>query len=214
MATQDQDPTPSSTTGTEGRAQAPANGADETQLAQAAPAAAAAGAAANVLTITPPPPGERVVYQIEPGQTILLQGINIATAQIEQVEGGLLITLANGAVIFLAGFVAAANSANPPVIEIAGLGRQGLLGNEDFSGGPPDPEFGRSTISAGDLLAAAGGQPLNIVPAAGPAGGGDGDGSRFAPPPPPADDEGLPSQDLLGNEDFGTSPPPPVFGES
>ena len=212
MATQDHNPTPSNTTGTEGNPQASVNGADETQLAQATPAAATAGAAANVITITPPAPGERVVIQVEPGQTILLQGINIATAQIQQVEGGVLITLANGAVIFLAGFVDAAQSANPPVIEIAGLGRQGLLGNEDFSGGPPDPEFGRATISAGDLLAAAGGQPLNIVPAAGPA--DDGGGSRFAPPPPPADDEGLPRSDLLPNEDFGSSPPPPVFGET
>ncbi|MCH8919027.1 MAG: hypothetical protein IIC52_13350, partial [Proteobacteria bacterium] len=138
MAIQDHDATPANTNpanagGAQGNAQASANGAEATQLAQATPASAATpgAAAANVITVTPPPPGERVVIQVEPGQTILLQGINIATAQIEQVDGGLLITLANGAVIFLAGFVAAANSANPPVIEIAGLGRQGLLGNED-----------------------------------------------------------------------------------
>ncbi len=108
MATRDQDITASENSGT---AQ---SGSDEIQLAQAAAASASAGQ--NVINVTPPPPGQRVEIKAEAGQTIRLPGIDLSTAQIQQVEGGLLITLANGGVIFLAGFVEAAQAANPPVI--------------------------------------------------------------------------------------------------
>ena len=129
-----------------------------------------------MVAITPPPAGQRVEIRVEAGQTILFQGIGLSTAQIQQVAGGLLITLSNGGVIFLAGFVEAAQSANPPVIELPG----------------------NITISAADLLAAADGDTLDIEPAAGPEDGeGDGSGSRFASGEPPSIGEGLGRSSLL-----------------
>lgn len=224
MATQDYDATQNdaSAGAPAGKTENAEGGAEQIQLAQvegARPSGSAESSPANqgqanAVTITPPAPGARVEVEVEPGQTILLQGIDLSTAQIQQLDGGLLITLANGAVIYLIGFVEAAQSANPPVIEIAGLGRGDLLGNEDFAGGPPGPEFGRATISAGDLLAAAQGEPLNLQPAAGPEGPPDGGGARFGSEDPGDIGDGLPPGSLLANEDFFGSPPEPEFGES
>jgi T1SS-143 domain-containing protein len=214
MSISDQSNMPSNTSDAASDGQGSSDSTDQMQLAQATPASTS-GAAGAVVTVAPPAAGQRLDIDVQPGQTILFQGVNLATAQIQQQEGGLLITLANGAVIFLSGFVDAAQSANPPVIELTGLGRQGLLGNEDFGGTPPDPQLGDSaTISAGDLLAAAQGQPLNVQPAAGPNAGGDGGGARFSSQEPGNIGDGLGRADLLTNEDFGRTPPEPEFGAS
>jgi hypothetical protein len=187
MAT-DTDTPQDKTSGTPDGARDTAQGAttsagEALQLAQAAGTSNSASAA---VTITAPPAGGRAEVTVEPGGRLVFQGVDLATAQIQQFEGGLLITLANGGVIFLAGYTAAAESANPPVIEVAGIG----------------------TIDAGQLLAATSGANLDIAPGAGPAAGvAHGGGAAFATFTPGTIGDGLAQGSLQPNEDFLRSPP-------
>ena len=153
------------------------------------PGGAAAPVPGVVIHIPAPPQGTQVSIPVEAGQRLMFEGVDLAGATIEEVQGGLLVTLADGGVIFLAGYVAAAQAANPPTIEIAGFG----------------------TVPAAQLLAAAQGAGTETEPAAGPE--GDGAGARFASAEPGVLGEGLSRGGLLGNEDFSQGTPDPVFGE-
>jgi hypothetical protein len=147
--------------------------------------------AAAATTITTPPAGERVEVSVELGERLVFDGVDLATAQIQQFEGGLLITLANGGVIFLAGYITAAESANPPVVEMAGIG----------------------TIDAGQFLTATSGANLDIAPAAGPeTATAHGGGASFATFSPGNIGDGLAQGALQSNEDFLRSPPDPEGG--
>jgi hypothetical protein len=165
-------------------------GDEAVRLAQASGAPGQAPAAAAT-TITAPPTGERVEVTVEPGERLVFDGVDLATAQIQQFEGGLLITLANGGVIFLAGYVAAAESSNPPVVEMAGIG----------------------TIDAGQFLTATSGANLDIAPAAGPdTSAAHGGGASFSTFSPGDIGDGLAQGALQQNEDFLRSPPDPEGG--
>ncbi|HET9149556.1 MAG TPA: DUF5801 repeats-in-toxin domain-containing protein, partial [Alphaproteobacteria bacterium] len=151
----------------------------------------------NVVHVTPPGAGEREDITVLPGQTVVLDGIDIETAHVERVEGGLLITLADGGIIFLAGFVEAAGSGHPPVVEIPGLG----------------------DLAATQLLAASDSSTDNsladIQPAAGPGGLGGvahGGGADFETVNAGSIGSGLTPQGLLGPTDFTRTPPGPEFG--
>jgi Ca2+-binding RTX toxin-like protein len=158
------------------------------QLAQAA---GTPGPAPAAVTITTPSADGRVEVNVEPGARLVFQDVDLAAAQIQQFEGGLLITLANGGVIFLAGYAAAAESADPPVVEVAGIG----------------------TIDPGQLLTATSGANLDIAPAAGPdTGVAHGGGASFATFSPGAIGDGLAQGALQPNEDFLRSPPEPEGG--
>ncbi|MQA64945.1 MAG: hypothetical protein GEU76_03445, partial [Alphaproteobacteria bacterium] len=179
-----QDKAPGTPGGARGTAHGATTSADEAlQLAQAAGTSDSAPAA---VTITAPPAGGRAEVTVEAGGRLVFQGVDLATAQIQQFEGGLLITLANGGVIFLADYTAAAESANPPVVEVEGIG----------------------TIDAGQLLAATSGANLDIAPGAGPAAGvAHGGGAAFATFTPGTIGDGLAQGSLQPNEDFLRSPP-------
>jgi Ca2+-binding RTX toxin-like protein len=143
------------------------------------------------VTITAPPADVRVEVAVVPGTHLVFDGVDLATAQIQQFEGGLLITLANGGVIFLAGYVAAAESSDPPVVEMAGIG----------------------TIDAGQFLTATSGANLDVAPAAGPdTGTAHGGGASFATFTPGDIGDGLAQGSLQPNEDFLRSPPDPEGG--
>jgi hypothetical protein len=174
--------------GARGEAQATAIADEVIRLAQAT---GTQGPALAAVTITAPPTGARVEVAVEPGARLVFQDVDLATAQIQQFEGGLLITLANGGVIFLAGYAAAAESADPPVVEMAGIG----------------------TIDAGQLLTATSGANLDIAPAAGPdTAVAHGGGASFATFSPGDIGDGLAPGSLQSNEDFLRSPPEPEGG--
>ncbi|MGE0652722.1 MAG: hypothetical protein AB7P12_13385, partial [Alphaproteobacteria bacterium] len=169
--------------GERGSAQAATSSGEAIQVAQTV---GTAGSAPVAVTIAAPLASGRAEVTVEPGGRLVFQGVDLATAQIQQFEGGLLITLANGGSIFLAGYTAATESANPPVIEVAGIG----------------------TIDAGQLLAATSGANLDIAPSAGPAAGvAHGGGAAFATFVPGAIGDGLAQGALQRNEDFLRSPP-------
>jgi Fe-S cluster assembly iron-binding protein IscA len=178
-----QDKASGTTEGTRDKAQAATSSGEALQLTQSV---GTPGSVSVAVTITAPPAGGRTEVTVEPGGRLVFQGVDLATAQIQQFEGGLLITLANGGTIFLAGYTAATESANPPVIEVAGIG----------------------TIDAGQLLAATSGANLDIAPAAGPAAGvAHGGGAAFVTFTPGVIGDGLAQGSLQPNEDFLRSPP-------
>ncbi|MDX1483269.1 MAG: Ig-like domain-containing protein, partial [Alphaproteobacteria bacterium] len=152
---------------------------------------------------------ERLDIQVQAGQTLFFDGIDLSSARIQDLEGGILITLADGTVIFLAGFVGAAQSSNPPVVQASG-GQPSAADGPQFAGAT-DTDLRVITISASDLLAAARGAPLNLQPAAGPAAVGGG-GARFATVDSGDDGigEGLGRSGLLGADPSN----PPAADES
>jgi Ca2+-binding RTX toxin-like protein len=100
-------------------------GLDDQQLARIA-IACAGGEALEVerldgqtLTVPVPAPGERIEAVAEPGQQITLRGGEFVGATYLIAEGGLLVLTEDGRMVYLADLVQAANSAQPPTLQVA-----------------------------------------------------------------------------------------------
>jgi hypothetical protein len=101
-------------------------GLDDQQLARMA-RACAGGQALEVerlegqsITVPVPAPGERIEALAQPGQQIHLQGGEFISATYLIAEGGLLVLTEDGRMVYVAGLVDAANSAQPPTLRVAG----------------------------------------------------------------------------------------------
>ncbi len=135
-------------------------GLDDQQLARIA-RACASGQALQVeklegpsITVPVPAPGERIEALAQPGQQIHLQGGEFISATYLIAEGGLLVLTENGRMVYVAGLVDAANSAQPPTLRVAGgpgVGSDVLLTNlqplaqlaeGDVVGRLPSPQTG------------------------------------------------------------------------
>lgn len=99
---------------------------DEQALARVA-LACAHGQALDVVTLTGeavtvplPEPGQRVEVAGEPGQRIVLQSNEFIRATFLVAEGGLLVLTDDGRMVYVADFVAAAESGQPPILSVAG----------------------------------------------------------------------------------------------
>ena len=113
-------------------------GLDDQQLARMA-RACASGQALEVerlegpsITVPLPAPGERIEALAQPGQQIHLQGGEFISATYLIAEGGLLVLTEDGRMVYVAGLVDAANSAQPPTLRVAGgpgVGSDVLLTN-------------------------------------------------------------------------------------
>jgi hypothetical protein len=135
-------------------------GLDDQQLAQLA-RACASGQALEVaklegpsITVPLPGPGERIEALAQPGQQIHLQSGEFISATYLIAEGGLLVLTEDGRMVYVAGLVDAANSAEPPTLRVAsgpGVGSDALLTNlqpltelaeGDVVGRLPSPQTG------------------------------------------------------------------------
>jgi hypothetical protein len=135
-------------------------GLDDRQLARMA-RACAGGQALEVerlegqsITVPVPAPGERIEALAQPGQQIHLQGGEFISATYLIAEGGLLVLTEDGRMVYVAGLVDAANSAQPPTLRVAGgpgVGSDVLLTNlqpltqvaeGDVVGRLPSPQTG------------------------------------------------------------------------
>ena len=101
-------------------------GLDDQQLARMA-RACASGQALDVerlegpsITVPLPAPGERIEALAQPGQQIHLQSGEFISATYLIAEGGLLVLTEDGRMVYVAGLVDAANSAQPPTLRVAG----------------------------------------------------------------------------------------------
>ena len=135
-------------------------GLDDQQLARMA-RACASGQALEVerlegqsITVPLPAPGERIEALAQPGQQIHLQSGEFISATYLIAEGGLLVLTEDGRMVYVAGLVDAANSAQPPTLRVAGgpgVGSDVLLTNlqpltqlaeGDVVGRLPSPQTG------------------------------------------------------------------------
>ena len=135
-------------------------GLDDQQLARMA-RACASGQALEVerlegqsITVPLPAPGERIEAFAQPGQQIHLQSGEFISATYLIAEGGLLVLTEDGRMVYVAGLVDAANSAQPPTLRVAGgpgVGSDVLLTNlqpltqlaeGDVVGRLPSPQTG------------------------------------------------------------------------
>jgi hypothetical protein len=135
-------------------------GLDDQQLARLA-RACASGQALEVatlegqsITVPLPAPGERIEALAQPGQQIHLQSGEFISATYLIAEGGLLVLTEDGRMVYVAGLVDAANSAEPPTLRVAGgpgVGSDALLTNlqpltelaeGDVVGRLPSPQTG------------------------------------------------------------------------
>jgi Ca2+-binding RTX toxin-like protein len=123
----------------EGKLERPVlQGLDDQQLARMA-RACASGQALEVerlegqsITVPLPAPGERIEALAQPGQQIHLQSGEFVSATYLIAEGGLLVLTEDGRMVYVAGLVDAANSAQPPTLRVAGgpgVGSDVLLTN-------------------------------------------------------------------------------------
>jgi Ca2+-binding RTX toxin-like protein len=135
-------------------------GLDDQQLARMA-RACASGQALDVerlegpsITVPLPAPGERIEAFAQPGQQIHLQSGEFISATYLIAEGGLLVLTEDGRMVYVAGLVDAANSAQPPTLRVAGgpgVGSDVLLTNlqpltqlaeDEVVGRLPSPQTG------------------------------------------------------------------------
>jgi Ca2+-binding RTX toxin-like protein len=99
---------------------------DDQQLARLAVACAGGQAleletlSGPAVTVPVPAPGERIDAIAQPGQRINLQGGEFVNATYLVTEGGLLVLTEDGRMVYVADLVAAANTAQPPTLRVAG----------------------------------------------------------------------------------------------
>ena len=84
------------------------------------------------VTVPAPEPGQRLDVAVEPGQRIVFADPAFADARYLPVDGGLLVLLPDGRLVFLDGFAAAATGENPPVLAV---GEGGAVSGADLLAG-------------------------------------------------------------------------------
>ncbi|MGI9434562.1 MAG: Ig-like domain-containing protein [Geminicoccaceae bacterium] len=136
--------------------------------------------AGNQVIIDPPAPGQRIQVAAAPGQRIEIRDETFLEPELLKVDGGLLIVAEDGRMIFLEGFAAAAEDADPVLLSIAD---QGPFTGDTIMLASLDTEVGRG-LPRGDLQLADGSSDAPNPfpePAAGPTGPAHGGGAGFSP---------------------------------